>query len=170
MNTAYLLLGSNIGNREEYLKKAIELIETDDRRPTTDSFSHQTRITARSSIYITKAWGNTDQNDFLNQAIEVKTILSAEELLEKLLGIEKKLGRERKKKWEPREIDIDILFFDQQICISDHLHIPHPHLHERRFALLPLSEIAKDFIHPVFKKTVGQLLTECKDPLSAEIT
>ena len=164
MNTAYLLLGSNLGNRESYLSQAIKLIE-----------KSTGIVIAKSSIYNTKAWGNTEQNDFLNQVVCVKTKLSAEELLQIILGIEKELGRTRsqspvasRQKWQPRIIDIDILFFNQHICTSTHLHIPHPHLHERRFALIPLAEIAGELIHPVLKKNIKQLLAECKDKLDVK--
>lgn len=152
MNKAYLLLGSNMGNRKKYLYSAIELIT-----------KNIGEIISKSAIYSTSAWGNENQSSFLNQAIHVNTNFSAEELLEGILYIEKKLGRERKKKWEARIIDIDMLFFNKEIIHSKQLTVPHLHLHERKFALVPLTEIAKDFIHPVLKKSVKNILKECKD-------
>ena len=154
MNTAYLLLGSNIGKREAYLYNAIALIN-----------KKAGKVIGQSSLYTTKAWGNENQNDFLNQALCVETNFSAEELLQTILKIEKQLGRTRTQKWEARTIDIDILFFNPQIINSSTLTIPHPHLCERRFALVPLAEIALELIHPVLKKSVSELLKDCNDKL-----
>lgn len=154
MNTAYLLLGSNIGNRENYLLQAAELIE-----------KKIGKITSASSLYNTSAWGNENQNDFLNQAVRIKTNFSAEEVLKIILSIEKELGRERNTKWAARIIDIDILFFNQEIISSKDLTIPHPYLHERRFALIPINEIDPNFIHPILNKTVRILLEKCPDKL-----
>ncbi len=155
MNMAYLLLGSNIGKREIYLSLAAELIE-----------NNIGKIISKSSVYSTSAWGNENQNDFLNMAVCVETsrvLGTAEELLQTILEIEKQIGRERNKKWEARIIDIDILFFNQLIFKSANLQIPHPHLHERRFVLVPLAEIASELIHPVLNKSVQELLIECED-------
>lgn len=155
MNIVYLLLGSNSGNRTKNLYDALALIEL-----------HLGRIISTSSVHNTAPWGNKEQNDFLNQAVCIETIFPAQELLEKILDIEKTLGRERGKKWEARIIDIDILFFNSGIITAPGLIIPHPYLHQRRFALACLDEIAGDFIHPEIKKSVKQLLEECEDTLS----
>lgn len=154
LNAAYLLLGSNMGDREKFLAEAIDAIGVS-----------AGKIIARSSAYNTKAWGDQDQNDFLNKAICISTPLSAEALLEKLLSIEHKMGRTRLKRWESRTIDIDILMFNSESINLPHLTVPHPHLQNRRFALVPLTEIAPDFVHPVSRKTIKMLLAECADNL-----
>lgn len=155
MNKAYLLIGGNMGNREQNLANARLLIE--------EYCGHITHI---SSVYETAAWGVTDQPAFLNQAIEIETELNAKQLIRRILKTEKKMGRIRKQKMGPRNIDIDILFFDQAVYNYPFLNVPHPQLHNRRFALLPMAEIAPDFIHPVFEKNIMQLLDECPDTLA----
>jgi len=154
MNTAYLLLGSNLGEREGFLSQAIESIR-----------KSIGKVVAQSSLYETAPWGNKNQSNFLNQVICIETKLPAEELLFKILAIEKELGRKREQKWEARIIDIDILFFNSEIIQTPDLSVPHPYLQERRFALVPLAEIAEEFVHPVFKKSIKQLLADCKDKL-----
>jgi len=154
MNVSYILTGSNLGNRLEYLlnaKKAIIKTAGD--------------IVHESSIYETAAWGLEDQPSFLNQALEVHTALSANTLLDQVLKIENDLGRKRDIKYGPRLIDIDILFFNKEVIEQKGLNIPHPQLHKRRFALQCLNDIAPTFVHPVFCKTVKQLLAECIDAL-----
>ncbi|MEY4875951.1 MAG: 2-amino-4-hydroxy-6-hydroxymethyldihydropteridine diphosphokinase, partial [Bacteroidota bacterium] len=121
----------------------------------------------KSSIYRTKAWGNENQNDFLNQCLIIETELSAESCLQKILLIEQNLGRKREEKWGPRTIDIDILFFNSEIVDKPNLQIPHPYLHLRRFTLAPLHELIPDFIHPILKKNISELLLHCKDELTA---
>ena len=154
MHTAYLLMGGNIGNREEYLQQAVGLIS-----------QLAGTVEKRSSIYETAAWGNTDQAAFLNQAIRLRTGLSASELMTTLLLIEEKMGRKRLDRYGPRVIDIDILLYDTAIHATPHIRIPHPELPNRRFALEPLHELAPDLVHPILHKSVHELLNSCKDPL-----
>jgi 2-amino-4-hydroxy-6-hydroxymethyldihydropteridine diphosphokinase len=154
MISVFLLLGSNLGNRQAYLQEAIEHIALD-----------IAEVVKMSSVYETQSWGKTDEPDYLNQVILLKTELNPQEILQKILNIEIEMGRKREEKWGSRIIDIDILFYDSVIISEAGLTIPHPELHNRRFTLAPLSEIAPDFIHPVLKKNVLQLKTELKDNL-----
>jgi 2-amino-4-hydroxy-6-hydroxymethyldihydropteridine diphosphokinase len=154
MNKAYLLTGGNLGNREQNLAKARELIT-----------QQCGSIIAASSLYETAAWGNTDQPAFLNQALEISTALTARQLIRKILKAEKKMGRIREEKYGPRIIDIDILLFNNEIHNYPLLKLPHPEMQNRRFALLPLAEIAPHITHPVLKKTITQLLDACPDEL-----
>ncbi len=126
------------------------------------------KICKQSSVYKTAAWGNTAQSDFYNQVIEIESALPAQELLQQLLAIEKTMGRERKHKWEPRIIDLDILYYGDSVIVTEHLQVPHPYLHERRFTLVPLVEIAPAFVHPLLQKTNTQLLQICPDKLNVE--
>lgn len=118
-----------------------------------------------SSIYETAPWGETDQPVFLNQALQIITSLKPMPLLQKILDIEKQLGRTRQVKFGPRNIDIDILFYNEERHIDPLLTIPHPELQYRRFVLTPMNEIAPGFVHPVLKKTIAELLEECPDDL-----
>ena len=153
LQTAYLLLGSNLGNREELLIKAIKLID-----------EKVGVIISQSKNYETKAWGKTDQPDFLNIAICISTNMMPLEILEQIQAIEEQLGRVRLEKWGARLIDIDIIFYEQEIVnIPSRLHIPHLLVQERVFALAPLAEIAPYFIHPVIGKTILALLEELQD-------
>lgn len=154
MNTAYLLTGGNLGNREENLTIARELIT-----------QHCGTIVHASSLYETAAWGKTDQPSFLNQALELQTAFNARQLIRKVLKIEKTMGRTREEKYGPRIIDIDILLFNEEIHDYRLLKLPHPEMQNRKFALLPLAEIAPDVFHPVLRKTIKGLLSECKDEL-----
>lgn len=154
MNRAYLLLGGNLGDREENLAKARELIA-----------EQCGKIASASSLYETAAWGKTNQPSFLNQALGLDTGLNARQLMRRLLKLEKTLGRIRKEKYGPRTIDIDILLFNGEKHNYHLLKLPHPEMQNRRFALLPLAEIAPGAIHPVLNKTVSELLKECKDDL-----
>lgn len=152
MKEVYLLLGSNEGNRKENLSRASAHIE-----------QRCGKIVQVSSLYETEAWGLKEQNAFLNQALMIQTSLTAPLLLAELKTIEKETGRTETVKWGPRVIDIDILFYGTEIIELPELKIPHPYLHQRRFTLVPLNEIAKDFVHPGFKKSMKQLLEECMD-------
>ncbi len=125
-------------------------------------------IMTASSLYQTAAWGKTDQPDFLNQALHLKTTLPPEVLLTELLAIEIQMGRRRFQKNDPRIIDLDIIFYDDLVMKSERLTIPHPLMHLRRFVLEPLNEIAPHFVHPIMKKTVAALLKDCPDPLAVK--
>lgn len=157
MNTAYLLTGGNLGERVHNLAMARELVE-----------AQTGNIIAASSLYETAAWGNTDQPAFLNQAIMIESPLNARQLIRRILKIEKKMGRVREEKYGPRLIDIDILLFNNEKHNYQFLKLPHPEMQNRRFALLPLAEIAPEIIHPVLKKTITELLQECKDELEVK--
>lgn len=157
MNTAYLLIGGNLGDRAAYLELASKHIE-----------ALCGRITSSSSIYETAAWGNTNQPAFLNQAIQLMTPMAPEDLLEQLLAIELEMGRVRSQKYGPRTIDLDILMIDDKVLDTPNLSIPHPQMQHRRFALLPLNEIAPSLRHPVLNKTVSELLVNCTDTLDVQ--
>lgn len=157
MNVAYLLIGGNTGDRFSYLQSAAKAIA-----------KQCGKIKRASSIYETAAWGNQNQDSFLNQALEIATNLSAFELLDCILQIEESMGRIRKERYGPRIIDIDILLFNDEIIDARNLKIPHPELPNRRFALQCLNEIATRKKHPVLNKSIGQLLKECSDPLRVD--
>jgi 2-amino-4-hydroxy-6-hydroxymethyldihydropteridine diphosphokinase len=154
----FLLLGSNLGDREAHLSNAIIGV-----------CQNGHTLVNQSSIYETKAWGKTDQPDFLNQVIQINTILSPEALLSEMLILENKLGRTRHQKWDARIIDIDILLFNSYVVSSPLLKVPHEQLPYRRFALMPLNEIAPSFVHPVMNKTIAELLDSCTDTLEVKL-
>lgn len=154
MYITYLLLGGNLGDRRKYIALAIAEIE-----------AKIGNITKRSSLYETASWGKHDQPDFFNQVIEVKTSLNPQELLSGILSIEAQLGRKRIEKWGSRIIDIDILLYQDQVINEPELIVPHPYLAFRRFCLMPLCEIAPEFIHPLLKKNIQELLIELSDDL-----
>ncbi len=147
-----LHIGSNEGDARANLHRCIELIS-----------SLIGKVEQISSIYRTEAWGKLDQNDFLNQAISVKTSLSLNDLLSACQKIENLLKRQRTIKWGPRTIDIDIIFYDDEIIEEEDLIVPHPRMHERNFVLVPLSEIAPQLVHPILKKSVDELKEESED-------
>ncbi|MGV3539054.1 MAG: 2-amino-4-hydroxy-6-hydroxymethyldihydropteridine diphosphokinase [Rufibacter sp.] len=158
MTKLFLLLGGNLGNREAMLAEAEVLLSA--------VFG---KTSQKSKLYETAAWGLEDQPDFLNQALVFETDLSPEEVLLVTQTVEQDLGRERKIKWGARVIDIDILFYGQEISNLPQLQIPHPQLHLRRFVLAPLAEIAPDWQHPVLNKTVVELLKNCPDSLEVRV-
>lgn len=149
----FLLLGSNLGDRLQILRSAEILIE-----------ERIGIIQSASSVYETAPWGVLEQPAYLNQILVVETGLLPEEILRIVLEIEHELGRIRYERWGARVIDIDMLYYQDVVMDSARLTLPHPRLHERRFTLVPLNEIAPDFIHPVLLKSTRQLLSECSDP------
>ena len=157
MNTIYLLLGSNLGNSKAKLSEALLRIE-----------KKIGLILRRSRLYSTAAWGNRAQPDFLNQVAIISTTLTAKETMQKILQIEKKMGRVRSEKNAPRVIDIDILFFNKEIINEPGLIVPHPQLQNRRFVLVPLNELSPGFKHPLEKETIHQLLRVCPDRLAVK--
>jgi 2-amino-4-hydroxy-6-hydroxymethyldihydropteridine diphosphokinase len=154
MNNIYLLIGGNIGDRMANLATAMKWIELE-----------IGIIQKTSSIYETAAWGNTNQPDFLNQAIYLQSPHEANLVMHKLLEIEKKMGRIRAVPMGPRTIDLDIIYFNHEIISNDLIQIPHPKLTERKFVLMPLSEIAPEFNHPILNQSNKVLLKECGDSL-----
>ena len=152
MNTIFLQLGSNMGEREEYLQNASGILATE-----------IGSVQKKSKVYESTPWGAENQNNYLNQVLQINSEYSAMEVLERVLKIEDKIGRVRNEKWGERIIDIDILLFNDLILEEEGICIPHIHLHNRRFVLIPLNEIAPSFIHPKYNKTINKLLSECKD-------
>ncbi|MBA3665594.1 MAG: 2-amino-4-hydroxy-6-hydroxymethyldihydropteridine diphosphokinase [Bacteroidetes bacterium] len=158
MNEVFLCLGGNLGDRLQNLNTAKALIA-----------EGCGKITAQSKIYETQAWGSTSKNGFLNQVIKITTKSKANILLYQLLMIEKRLGRTRtKNKNGDRTIDIDILFYNQEVINTDGIEIPHPRLHLRKFVLKPMADIAPGFEHPLYNKTIKMLLQECADVLKVK--
>lgn len=155
----FILLGSNVGDCQANLLNA--------RQEISRSIG---KIITTSSVYKSAPWGNTHQPDFFNQVIEVNSTLTPDNLLEGILDIEKSLGRKRGVKWGPRIIDIDILLWGTRSINTPQLVVPHPELPNRKFTLLPLTEIAPEFLHPGEKKTIRELLEACTDPMKVEKT
>lgn len=154
MIDVFLLLGSNLGNRQLFLLDAIRRIE-----------KKIAPVIKASSVYETQSWGKTDLPDYLNQVIILQTEMSALQVLGNVLAIEIKLGRMREEKWGSRTIDIDILFYGDAIISAPGLVVPHPQLHKRSFTLAPLAEIAPQFVHPLLNKNILTLKKEVKDNL-----
>jgi 2-amino-4-hydroxy-6-hydroxymethyldihydropteridine diphosphokinase len=157
MEESYILLGSNEGNKLLNLRVALEAIK---------GLGTLKKV---SSIYETAAWGIENQESFFNQVCILQTNLAPSDLLSSLLAIELSMGRKREKKWAARLIDIDILYVGQTTIETENLQIPHPYLHLRRFTLVPLCEIAADFLHPIYKKTNQELLSACPDLLEVKL-
>ncbi len=153
MEKVYLGLGTNLGQREETLEKAIHNL----------SLNSNIEILKISAVYETEAYGFKDQPDFLNLVLEAKTSLSPERLLIAAKSIEEQMGRKSRRHWGPREIDVDILAYENSVVCEDFLRVPHKELSKRRFVLVPFAEIASAFIPPDRNKSVRELLTLCLD-------
>ncbi len=151
MEKVFLGIGSNVGERIVYIKNALNLL------------SQILKEIQTAHFYVSKAVGFEDQPDFINTAISGYTDLEPYELFKKVKDIENKVGRIKRFRWGPREIDIDILFYGSLIMEKDDLIIPHPRIHERDFVLKPLSDLDPDFVHPVLKKPVKELLLNLKE-------
>lgn len=154
---AYLLLGSNLGDRATLLREA-----------RTELAALAGELMAISGIYETAAWGREDQPAFLNQAIALRTPLAPEALLAACLAVERHAGRERRERWGSRTLDVDVLLYGVEVIDSPTLTVPHPQLAVRRFALMPLAEIAAAVRVPGLELTVAELLAQCPDPLAVE--
>jgi 2-amino-4-hydroxy-6-hydroxymethyldihydropteridine diphosphokinase len=149
-NLAFIALGSNKGDRISFLRQAILHLKSDPK----------VQFAASSSVYETKPFGNINQSDFLNAVIEVKTTYSPIRLFYCLKNIETKLGRSETKKWGPREIDLDLLFFNDRILKNKKLRVPHVGIQDRDFVLIPLKEIAPEYVHPVLKEKISDICIE----------
>lgn len=148
----FLLLGANLGDRRHTLVDALEQIT-----------QRVGPVISASSFYETAPWGVTDQPSYLNQVLEVRSLLAPHAVLTTILDIERLLGRVRLERWGARLVDIDLLYYDQQMIDTPDLTVPHPRLHLRRFTLAPLAEIAPEFLHAGLQKSNRQLLEECED-------
>jgi len=152
-HTAFIALGSNLGNKNDNLMNAIKLLGK----------SHGCRVAKVSNFYDTKPVGFLDQEDFLNGAIELRTLLTPEELISLLMEIEEQLKRERLFKWGPRTIDLDIIYFDNLISSDEKIILPHPRMQDRLFVLKPLCDIAPFYLHPVLKQRTVDLMEKCEE-------
>ena len=146
-HTVYLSIGSNMGDREKYLRDGIEFLRSDE----------GVRIFAVSDLIETKPYGNVDQADFLNGAVKLETLLTPHELLDLIHRAESAANRVRTEKWGPRTLDLDILLYDSLVMNDEDLTIPHPDMFNRDFVLTPLKQIAPNAYHPVLKKPVSQI-------------
>jgi len=150
---AFIGLGSNVGQREKFLNRAIAELKN----------VRQTRIVWTSSVYETDPVGMPDQPKFLNAAAEIETQLGPKELCAEVKAIEQKLGRTSTERWGPREIDVDVLLYDGLVFQDDEVTVPHPEMEKRKFVLIPLKEIAPDLVHPISGMTMEELASACKD-------
>lgn len=157
MNVAFLGLGGNMGDRLENLRATIDLVK-----------QHCGEVLKISGVYETEAWGSDSKNSYLNQVVKINTHLTLTELLENMMTIEQKLGRVRKDQNSDRTADLDILFYNDLILHTQEIQVPHPRLHLRKFVLIPLAEIEPLLVHPELKKTVKELLEDCKDTLKVD--
>lgn len=157
MARVFVGLGSNEGERLEHLSQAIKRLAA----------SPSIRLVQMAPIYETKPVGGPPQPDFLNSVVELDTSLSPPALLAHLQQLERDLGRMPSARWGPRAIDLDLLFYDERVLHEPHLIIPHPRLHERAFVLAPLAQLAPQFVHPVLRRSIAQLLQECSASLEA---
>lgn len=160
MAQVFLGLGSNVGDRLDYLKRALDAVRK----------IELSKCTGVSSIYETEPVGHREQSGFLNLVLELETQLEPTRLLSVLKRIEGALGRSSRERWGPREIDIDILLYGQIVFKTSLLIIPHPELERRRFVLIPLSEIAPTVVHPTYNRTIAELLQRCTDSSDVEKT
>ena len=154
--SVFILLGSNLGDRQLLINQACEMIE-----------ERCGRIVSKSRLYESEPWGFKSEHWFLNQVVVLDTEMSPDDLMDTLLAIEKELGRDRTTPHEgyvSRPMDLDILYWGKDLIVEkQHVIVPHPRLHKRRFTLLPLCDVAPDYVHPILKKTNRQLLDECQD-------
>lgn len=153
--TVFVLVGSNVGDREMLVNQAVMRVA--------DICG---KVVAKSAVYESEPWGFKCEQWFLNQVVKIETMLGPDELMKRLLAIELELGRDRVTPHEgyaSRTMDLDILYFGSQIIETEYVTAPHPRLHQRRFALMPLCDVAPDFVHPKLKKSNAELLEFCKD-------
>lgn len=157
-NQVFISLGTNLGDRRQNLINAVHAIELT-----------LGEIIKQSSLYETKPWGKSNQPDFLNQVVQIQVDKTPQECLNKLSSIERQMGRKRNEKWGARIIDLDLLYVNDQLINTEKLILPHPGIPNRRFVLVPMTEIAPEFIHPYLQKNQKQLLEECTDTLDVKV-
>ncbi|RAP34127.1 2-amino-4-hydroxy-6-hydroxymethyldihydropteridine diphosphokinase [Candidatus Marinamargulisbacteria bacterium SCGC AG-410-N11] len=159
INTVYLSLGSNIGNRKENILNAVKHLNK----------NNLIEVENLATIIETKSQSNNSQPNYLNTACKIKTLLTPLELLSETQKVEIKLGRKSKGQGDPRTIDIDIIFYEDQIIIENHLTIPHPLAHLRDFVLIPMNEIEQTFIHPILQEPIYKLYDQVVKPENISI-